>query len=89
MTATELIAQLEDLVEAHGDLEVSCISSYGDRCNTQQALPALGVDIAPTKSTAYSESGTAIIVEDDFDSYGDYLEACQESEESVFALFTS
>ncbi len=60
MTLNELIDELQELKDEHGDTEVVMTADYGDICHTIQALPIRAVGTRHTEESAYSNSRVAI-----------------------------
>jgi len=57
---SDLIAELEYLLESHGDLPVLTSSDYGDYCHTEQVNTIQSVDVTRPVESGYSHSGYAI-----------------------------
>lgn len=81
MTITELISELQDALEIHGDIEVMTSSDYGDICHTEQLDHIRSICSCRPKESAYSQSGLAYPSAEDDDSDGDELDIDQQTEQ--------
>jgi len=61
ITLQELVDELTDYLEEHGDKPVLITSDYGDHCHTEQALGVKEVSFCHVEQSAYSSSGYAVI----------------------------
>jgi len=59
MYLSELIYNLEQKLEEHGDIKVMSTSDYGDHCHTEQMVEIKSVKVTKPIDSAYSESGWA------------------------------
>jgi len=71
LRVSDLIAELEDMLEVYGDLPVVSSCDYGDITHTEQLTRIASVETCVPVETGYSHSGYAFPEDDEDEEEGD------------------